>query len=1183
MEIKNLFKKNIERDIQGVVTIGNEEESRKKQELEEYVCTQEVIKNMRTFFSAYRKSINQPTEQIGVWITGFFGSGKSHFLKIMGYLLSNEVVAGKHAIEYFEDKIQDETIKADMQLSASQNNLVVLFNIDAKAKSNAKNTNSSIMETMLGAFNEKLGYAGATPWLAQFERILDNEGIYDLFKNKFQEISGKNWIEARRIPLFLTDNMAKVLSEIKGISLESARNDVKEAMTKYSISIEDFSQIISDYIKRTDQRVVFLIDEVGQFIGTRGELMLGLQTVEEELGKACKGKAWLAVTSQQEIKDLVDNVNKNAQNDFSKIQGRFNTRLMMSSSNADEVIKKRLLDKTDDARNLLGTLYDENKDRLNNLLIFPQKPKWTGYENQQQFIDCYPFVNYQFELLQLTFTAIREGGMSEGKHISSGERSLMNAFQKSAISKKNLGIGTLIPFNDFYETIEEFMDHDIKKIFYNASRRLTDPFDIEVLKVLFMLKNVKDMEPTLERISSLMVSHIDEDKKALKDRIKTSLDHLIGETYAQKNGERYEFLTNREQDVNREINKAAYSTSEVLTNIRNIIFDNIVEISNKFTYGKYQFNLNRYIDDTIQGTDSPDNLTIKIYTPWADRDKDFALESTNNQALVINLTNGTYLEELIQANKIQTFDRNNAAGADSTLIDILTKKRAEADERIKRAEKVIRNCLLDSDFYQNGSKLNLTAKDEKKKVLEGLEKVVKNKYHKIEYIKTFATKADDIITTLKTPKYEYDIFDPAFYSNALAAKAIYEQIQDDKNWRKKTTVGTLISKFSKAPCGYRILDIRDIIAVLLVNDKVKAKIADQVQNIHNQIFMSEFSRGTQEERMVIELQTEIDPSILMKVKKIMKSAFDVTLDLNESALRDGALSYLKEKSNSLKDISRYQQGNYPGKKWVDSMLSCFATIVMADDSETVFKRIIEKEVDLITFGEKIDSIINFYNTSGSQMKTWEEAKKITGYYRENYFFIPELSQIEPQIDEINKILSMDEPFGEMVKLGQLVSEANQIKENFIAKAAEVAKNEIIECLNIIDKEQHEATALTFNKEETKDRIHKLFGDYRQLYIDLQGMLDTYERINNSKEKAKREVEVFRTELNKIIQDDRKVDVATDNPVITSVVKKTRVRASSLIPIANKNVKTAQDVDNLVNNVKEYLLRLLNDNDEVDID
>lgn len=78
-------------------------------------------------------------------------------------------------------------IKADMQLSANQNNLVVLFNIDAKAKSDAKNKNVSIMETMLGAFNEKLGYFGVTPWLAEFERNLDNEGLYDSFKEKFSQ------------------------------------------------------------------------------------------------------------------------------------------------------------------------------------------------------------------------------------------------------------------------------------------------------------------------------------------------------------------------------------------------------------------------------------------------------------------------------------------------------------------------------------------------------------------------------------------------------------------------------------------------------------------------------------------------------------------------------------------------------------------------------------------------------------------------------------------------------------------------------------------------------------------------------------------------------------------------------------------------------------------------------------
>ena len=320
-----------------------------------------MVKNFRSFFSAYRKSVSQPTENIGVWITGFFGSGKSHFLKILGYLLSNEEVAGKHAIEYFDDKIQDATIKADMELSAKQNNLVVLFNIDAKASVNAKNKNASIMETMLGAFNEKLGYFGSLPWLAEFERNLDNDGLYESFKTKFKERTNKDWTDARRIALLHTDQIANILSELKGITKESALTYIKDAQNNFSLSIEEFSKIVSEYINKTGRRVVFLIDEVGQFIGSRGELMLGLQTVEEELGKACKGKAWIAVTSQQEIKDLVDGANRNAQMDFSKIQGRFATRLMMPSSNADEVIKKRLLDKTDDARNYLGTLYQQNK------------------------------------------------------------------------------------------------------------------------------------------------------------------------------------------------------------------------------------------------------------------------------------------------------------------------------------------------------------------------------------------------------------------------------------------------------------------------------------------------------------------------------------------------------------------------------------------------------------------------------------------------------------------------------------------------------------------------------------------------------------------------------------------------------------------------------------------------------
>ena len=115
--------------------------------------------------------------------------------------------------------------------------------------------------------------------------------------------------------------------------------------------------------------------------------------------------------------------------------------------------------------------------------------------------------------------------------------------------------------------------------------------------------------------------------------------------------------------------------------------------------------------------------TIKIFTPWAKNDvTDMAVASMSSDALVIDLTNGQYLEELIQANRIQTYDRNNASGADSTMIDILAKKRAEADEAVKRAEKNIISCLKECPIYQNGSLLTFSSNDPKKRIAEGLER-----------------------------------------------------------------------------------------------------------------------------------------------------------------------------------------------------------------------------------------------------------------------------------------------------------------------------------------------------------------------------------------------------------------------------------------------------------------------------
>ena len=187
MLIKDMFLKPIDRDIKGVVKVG-QHTSVMKQELEEYVVTNELQKHFRDFFASYKKGINRRTDKMGVWISGFFGSGKSHFLKILSYLLENRVVDGKEAIDYFldENKIKDPMVVADMKLASSVPTDVILFNIDSKSETAGKKDKDTILNVFLKVFNGKLGYS-ANPHVADLERLLDAEGQYETFKENIMK------------------------------------------------------------------------------------------------------------------------------------------------------------------------------------------------------------------------------------------------------------------------------------------------------------------------------------------------------------------------------------------------------------------------------------------------------------------------------------------------------------------------------------------------------------------------------------------------------------------------------------------------------------------------------------------------------------------------------------------------------------------------------------------------------------------------------------------------------------------------------------------------------------------------------------------------------------------------------------------------------------------------------------
>ena len=600
MQLQYIYKSDINRDINGVIKVAQNDEKSIEQELREYIITRELRKHFNTFFNNYEKSLNYPTDKIGVWISGFFGSGKSHFLKILSYLLSNDTVAGKPAVEYFTDKFDDPMMFAQLERCAKVPTDTILFNIDSKSPINKDKT--AILRVFAKVFYEYRGFYGDDLKVARFEQFIDKSGKTDAFKSKFAEVNGDEWENVRDAFAFFEDDIVETLVETLGMSETAARNWINGTETA-DMSIEQLVKEIKEYIdsKGKNFRLMFMIDEVGQYIGSDGSLMLNLQTIVEEIGSKCDGRVWVMVTSQEAI----DSITKISGDDFSKIQGRFNTRLSLSSSSVDEVIKKRILAKTETAEQMLLMSYGKNSAVLKNLFTFNDAVlDLKGYSSEYDFVETYPFVPYQFRLMQNVLAQIRKHGNS-GKHLSGGERSMLSGFQEAAQAIENKDENALVPFSLFYNTVHTFLESAIRRVIDRCqtaadSHDGIEQYDVSILKLLYLIRYVDDIKANVDNITTLMVDDIRADKINMRKSIQESLDRLVSQNYIARNGDTYTFLTDDEQDIERDIRNTPVDSATIVQSISQIIFGDLY-VSKKFKYGKYDFPYDQIIDETTIG------------------------------------------------------------------------------------------------------------------------------------------------------------------------------------------------------------------------------------------------------------------------------------------------------------------------------------------------------------------------------------------------------------------------------------------------------------------------------------------------------------------------------------------------------------------------------------------------------
>lgn len=1026
MQLKKMFEKDITRDIKGVIKIGQEDELNVYHELDEYIVTRELNRHFNDFFESYGKGIDNYTDKMGVWISGFFGSGKSHFLKILSYILENKGVQGKQAMEYFNGKIKDPSMLADMMRAGKTNTDVILFNIDSKSESDSKNNKDAIVKVFNKVFDEMQGFCGSIPWLADLERQLVKDGTYKDFKEKFKEISDSEWNEAREDIYFEADSVIEALVSTTKMTEESARVWFEKAEDNQSLSIEKFAKRVNEYIetKGNNHHIVFLVDEIGQYIGDNTQLMLNLQTVVEDLGTFCGGRAWVIVTSQQDI----DSITKVKGNDFSKIQGRFNTRLNLSSANVDEVIKKRILEKNQTAIDTLKIYYEDKEAILNNLITFSSDTaEMKRYKSVEDFVEIYPFIPYQFNLLQSVFTGIRLHGAS-GKHLSEGERSLLSAFQESAAQFVNEDVGVIVPFNAFYRTIEAFLDANIRMVILHAEDNDNlETFDVEVLKVLFMIKYVKEMPSNIENIATLMVSNLDGDKIDLKKKIESSLKKLLKETLIQKNGNEYIFLTNEEQDVNREIQAISIEMGEVIQKIGEEIFDGIYSDIKKYRYSsRYHFDYNKIIDDRYYSGQKHD-IGLKIITPYFDsgegtNEQFMKLMSARENNIILKMPMDTsYLEEMKDVLQIQTYLlRKGGSGSAPEIEEIKVRKQREITERKKRITDLINENLKHAEIYTNGQKLDIKVKHSLERINDAFKYMIENLYNKLAYIDSEVDSTKELFHIITGDNAQLTIIDEK-QPNRLAVAEVDGFITRNTERHIPTTMKYIMDTYNKAPYGWLDLDIVGVTLQIFKSQEITFEIANEYLKINDPDLIKYLTKRDYVDRVLIKKRTKISQVLINNVKEIAREVFSQTaMPIDE----DGLMVRFKELSErelaSIRELLvNYKHIKYPGQIVLKEGQELFTEIIKIKDVKVFYETLKEKKDDYFDYEEDVYDVKKFFK--GEQVDYFNKAITQVEIYKKNETYVIDNEAIK-LINSIKSIVESKNPYNQISKLPGLIEE-----------------------------------------------------------------------------------------------------------------------------------------------------------------
>lgn len=388
MLIKDILTIDLSEDIKNVIDLEDITESAIQSEIEGYIITEGLAKEYSNFVSVFTSNIIET----GVWLSGFYGSGKSYFGKLLGYMMSKRIINGTPAIDRILQRfigIEDAAlIHNSISRLKSINSRVVFMDI---AK---QDTAKGLAYTLFRNFLKSLELPENEHGFLLFTLMCDAK--YSDVKEFVQKTTGNSWSELR-------NNRSIYIGKVKELFLKSGKSeaDYHDFLTTIRREIDEFSasklkeELANYFAVQKDEKIVFLFDEASEAINQKKFTLLDLEGLSESLS-SLGGKVWTIAIAQEKLDDVINNTNV-TKAQLTKVTDRFKTKIHLESTEVDVIIRSRLLKKKGDAESKLKEYYQLNSGKIadHSGLIGASKT-----ESLDSFVTYYPFYQNQFGLLQ---------------------------------------------------------------------------------------------------------------------------------------------------------------------------------------------------------------------------------------------------------------------------------------------------------------------------------------------------------------------------------------------------------------------------------------------------------------------------------------------------------------------------------------------------------------------------------------------------------------------------------------------------------------------------------------------------------------------------------------------------------------------------------------------------------------